>query len=123
MRLAQKTGAPVILSHDEQAEPVVILGLDHYESLLDLEFEPEAPVMRVHTPSPQQDRFETSEEDVGDIERMELDLPVLETISTPQEPAFSSSQEQSEELPAQQSSQDAQFPANGEERFYLEPID
>ncbi len=108
--LARRTGTPVILSHEEE-EPIALLPLSAYEALLESEMASyKAPAS---TQSPQREPIEEVSpflpEDMGDIERMSIDIPVLESIS-----------ETETENPNESTKERA---PQGEEKFYLEPID
>ena len=119
MRLARHTGTPVVLSFNEDEEPVVLMGLDSYESLMGVEeegLETTQDRMSFEIPVERRTVEEIDLEEAGDIEGMEVDLPVLESISevdveTGESPAASAPQKPQE------------FAPKGEERFYLEPID
>lgn len=119
MRLARHTGTPVVLSLNEDEEPVVLMGLDTYETFMgleDTEVETKQGRMSFEIPVERRTVEEIDPEDTADIEGMEMDLPVLETISEVDIPA--------EEAPVQSVAQKPQeFTSEGEERFYLEPID
>lgn len=105
MRLARKTKSPLILTDPEGNAPMVLMGVDQYESLMDSNDEEE-------------------EWALDELPEQFFAEPALEEVVAPvsKEPFSTPIQSQTKAKPVETASEVAQEDL-GEEQFYLEPID
>jgi hypothetical protein len=140
LRLANKTGGKLIITDSAGNRPVVILGLDEYEALLDASPRAtrpaSAPVPEKRVQSRQVERVEEDEADVTAMEEalMAVEESMPENIG--EEPSIvpvksiETEREPVEAPAAQAAAKDRPAPARlagtasefSEEQFYLEPL-
>lgn len=110
LKLAKKTGDAIVIADSEGGEPMVLMSLDRYETMLDLCLTNE----------------EEAEEYEEILDEMEDDLdeeytrpPVLEDVFEPA-PSMESTKQPSA-IPQKTTHETTDY--GGEERFYLEPLE
>lgn len=107
--LARKTGDTLIITDPTGGEPIVVMGISRYESLLEDGIDVDINDLPEELFAPEHSSLEEIEEDLPSIEVQE---PATEPVvhEEPTRIPVKDEIEASEELP-------------GEERFYLEPIE
>ena len=128
LRLAQRTGGKLVITDAQGNQPVIILGLDEYEALLDAKpLKVKAPTPRSAVPQPR--TVTPVEEPEADVTMMEEALMAAEEVIA-EEPRVVPVKNMEPEVEATPIPVTAQRPGAakssndtpGEEQFYLEPL-
>ncbi len=127
LRLAQRTGGKLVITDAEGNQPVVILGIDEYEALLDKQLTTSRPKTVVERPAVAQPV--PVQDDEADVSIMEEALMAVEeeTTEEPRMIPVKSLEPEVEATPVpvtqkREPVSKVTESAGGEEQFYLEPL-
>ncbi len=113
LRLAKKTGDAIVIADSEGGEPMVLMSLDRYETMLDL----------CLTNEEEAEEYEEIDEENTSLRNEEYSAPpVLEDVFEPA-PHKQPLQRVEKPLPQAQKTRQELPDYGGEERFYLEPLE